>query len=87
MEKYKENPDISSHAEGGSEALALVDGPKEKIESWVQKIAGEAQADIDWHYVGGRGVITFRGDEESRERVKETIEKHPFDGPFRFESK
>lgn len=51
------------------EQIALLDGHSWAIEEWIQKIASESNARVDWHYFAGRGRVLFLGDAKDRERV------------------
>jgi len=63
------NPDIFKNGQ----CVCVVDGPSRAVEDWVQKVAKTADAQVDWHYSGGRAVVLHLGDGESRQRVLEAI--------------
>lgn len=66
------------------EMVCLVYGPSNAIERWVKSIAEVAQSDLDWHYVGGRGVVKHLGDDASRERTLTAIQKNKPSDPVGF---
>jgi hypothetical protein len=53
--------------------VCVADGSSNAIENWVQKIAMQANARVDWHYSGGRANVLHLGDDESRQRVLHAI--------------
>lgn len=57
------------------EKVCIIDGKSGAVEKWVRHIAEEAMAEIDWHYSCGRAVVLHLGDDDSRERVLDAIEK------------
>ncbi len=63
------NPDIFKNGTG----VCVVDGSSNAIESWVQSVAKKADAQIDWHYSGGRANVLHLGDDDSRQRVLTAI--------------
>lgn len=54
------------------ETAGWIDACSYIAEQWVKKIAAESGQRVDWHYVGGRGVIRFIGD---RAKVMSAIGK------------
>lgn len=65
------NDDIFKNGKG----VCVVSGACNDVEEWVQMIAKEANAQVDWHYSGGRANVLHLGDDESRQRVLAAIEK------------
>lgn len=65
------NPEIFKNGTG----VCVLDGSSNAIETWVQAVAKKADAQVDWHYSGGRGNVLHLGDEESRQRVFNAIEE------------
>jgi len=65
------NPDIFKNGKG----VCVVDGSPNAVENWVQSVAKEADAQVDWHYSGGRANILHLGDDESRQRVLSVIDE------------
>jgi hypothetical protein len=63
------NPDIFKNGQG----ICVVDGSSNAVERWVQQVAKAANAQVDWHYSGGRANVLHLGDEESRLRVLQVI--------------
>ena len=63
------NPDIFKSGRG----VCVVDGSSNAVEQWVQKVAQTAEAQVDWHYSGGRANVLHLGDDESRQRVQKAI--------------
>jgi hypothetical protein len=63
------NPDIFKNGQG----ICVVDGRSNAVERWVQKVAKTANAQVDWHYSGGRANVLHLGDDESRQRVLQAI--------------
>ena len=59
------NPDIFKKGRG----VCVVDGSSNAVERWVQSVAKKANAQVDWHYSGGRANVLHLGDDESRQRV------------------
>jgi hypothetical protein len=53
--------------------VCVIDGDPEPIERWVRAVANKAKAKVDWHYSGGRANVLHLGDQESRQRVLNTI--------------
>ena len=62
--------------------LCIVDGSANAIERWVKKIAERANAEVDWHYSGGRANVLHLGDAESYRRALNAIRelKHELKG-------
>ena len=65
------NPDIFKNGRG----ICVLDGSSNAVESWVQAVAKKADAQVDWHYSGGRANVLHLGDDESRQRVLNAIEE------------
>ena len=65
------NPDIFKKGKG----VCVVDGSSNAVERWVQMVAKKANAQVDWHYSGGRANVLHLGDEASRQRVFNAIEE------------
>lgn len=63
------NPDIFKKGKG----VCVVDGSSNAVERWVQSVAKKADAQVDWHYSGGRANVLHLGDDESRQRVLNAI--------------
>ncbi len=63
------NRDIFKNGQG----VCVVDGRSNAVERWVQKVAKTANAQVDWHYSGGRANVLHLGDAESRQRVLKAI--------------
>jgi hypothetical protein len=63
------NPDIFQKGTG----ICVVDGRSNAVERWVQSIAKKANAQVDWHYSGGRANVLHLGDDASRQRVLQAI--------------
>ncbi len=63
------NPDIFKNGQG----VCVVDGRSNAVERWVQQVAKTANAQVDWHYSGGRANVLHLGDTESRQRVLQAI--------------
>lgn len=65
------NPDIFENGRG----VCVVDGSSNAVERWVQAVAKKADAQVDWHYSGGRANVLHLGDDASRERVLSAIQE------------
>ncbi len=65
------NPDIFKNGKG----VCVVDGSSNAVENWVQLVAKTANAEVDWHYSGGRANVLHLGDDASRQRVLDAINK------------
>lgn len=63
------NPEIFEHGEG----VCVVNGSSNAVERWVQSVAKKTEAQVDWHYSGGRANVLHLGDDESRQRVLNAI--------------
>ena len=63
------NPDIFKEGQG----ICVVDGSSNAVERWVQSVAKKANAQVDWHYSGGRANVLHLGNDESRQRVLNAI--------------
>lgn len=63
------NPDIFKKGRG----VCVVDGSSNAVERWVQSVAKKANAQVDWHYSGGRANVLHLGDDASRQRVLNAI--------------
>ena len=59
------------------EPVVLLDGSSNAVETWVQEIAKNANARVDWHYSGGIAQVIHLGDMESRRRVEKAIVNMP----------
>lgn len=67
------NADIFANGE----AIVLVVGPRSwMIERWVQCVAREADAAMDWNFAAGRAVVRALIDsDKKRARVRQTVER------------
>lgn len=65
------NPNIFKNGKG----VCIVDGSSNAVERWVQMVAKKANAQVDWHYSGGRANVLHLGNEASRQRVLNAIEE------------
>lgn len=63
------NPEIFKSGQG----VCVVDGSSNAVDRWVQSVAKKADAQVDWHYSGGRANVLHLGDDESRQRVLNAI--------------
>lgn len=63
------NPNIFNKGRG----VCVVNGSSNAVERWVQSVAKKANAQVDWHYSGGRANVLHLGDDESRQRVLNAI--------------
>ena len=63
------NPDIFKKGRG----VCVLDGSSNAVERWVQSVAKKANAQVDWHYSGGRANVLHLGDDASRQRVLNAI--------------
>lgn len=63
------NPYIFKKGRG----VCVVDGSSNAVERWVQSVAKKANAQVDWHYSGGRANVLHLGDDASRQRVLNAI--------------
>ena len=54
-------------------SVCVVRGSPNAVERWVQSVAKKANAQVDWHSVGGQAVVLHLGDDASRQRVLEAI--------------
>jgi len=63
------NPNIFKKGRG----VCVVDGSSNAVERWVQSVAKKANAQVDWHYSGGRANVLHLGDDASRQRVLNAI--------------
>lgn len=63
------NPDIFKKGRG----VCVIDGSSNAVEHWVQSVAKKANAQVDWHYSGGRANVLHLGDDASRQRVLNAI--------------
>jgi len=59
--------------EYGAVVAVIADRTAAAIERLVQQTARETGQRIDWHYVGGRGVVRVLGDAE---RVRQALRPH-----------
>jgi hypothetical protein len=65
------NPDIFKKGQG----VCILGGRSNAVERWVQAVAKKANAQVDWHYSGGRANVLHLGDRESYQRVLNAIEE------------
>ena len=65
------NPNIFKNGKG----VCIIDGSSNAVERWVQMVAKKANAQVDWHYSGGRANVLHLGNEASRQRVLNAIEE------------
>lgn len=65
------NPDIFKNGKG----LCIVEGGSNAVERWVQTIAKKAEAQVDWHYSGGRANVLHLGDDASRQRALNAVKE------------
>lgn len=65
------NPDIFQKGQG----ICVLSGRSNAIENWVKTVAAKANAEVDWHYSGGRANVLHLGDADSRQRVLNAIEE------------
>lgn len=65
------NSDIFKNGRG----VCILSGRSNAIERWVQAVATKADAQVDWHFSGGRANVLHLGDEESRQRVLNAIKE------------
>lgn len=63
------DPEIFKKGQG----VCVVDGRSNAVERWVKTVAEKADAQVDWHYSGGRANVLHLGDDESRQRVLKAI--------------
>ncbi len=54
--------------------VCVVDGRANAVERWVKAVATRANAQVDWHYVGGRANVLHLGDEASHQCVLNAID-------------
>lgn len=45
------------------DAVCYFVAPSEEAEKWVRAVAKESGQRVDWHYMAGRAVVRFLGDE------------------------
>lgn len=57
------------------QTVCVVDGSSNAVERWVQAIAKKADAQVDWHYAGGRAMVLHLGDAASRDRTLVAIKE------------
>lgn len=57
------------------ELVARIDAASNATERWVQAVAADANARLDWHYAGGIARVLHLGNAESRSRVEDSIAK------------
>ncbi len=69
MEKKEPIPDCDPEIYHHGEHIATLDASSLAAEAWVKKVADQAQARVDWHYVGGRACVRFLGKQGARNRV------------------
>ncbi len=65
------NSDIFKNGRG----VCVVDGSSNAVERWVQAVAKQADALVDWHYSGGRANVLHLGDDASCARVLGVIKE------------
>ncbi|MFZ2484420.1 MAG: hypothetical protein WAX80_01525 [Minisyncoccia bacterium] len=65
------DPEIFASGRG----VCVIDGKSIAIERFVRAVAEKANARVDWHYSGGRGNVLHLGDDESRQRVLQSIDE------------
>lgn len=63
------NPEIFKNGKG----VCVLDGSSNAVERWVRAVAKKANAQVDWHYSGGRANVLHLGDDESRQCVLNAI--------------
>lgn len=63
------NPNIFKKGKG----VCVIDGRSNAVERWVKSVAEKADAQVDWHYSGGRANVLHLGDAKSRQRVLNAI--------------
>ena len=63
------NTKIFKHGTG----VCVVDGRSNAVERWVKAVAKKANAQVDWHYSGGRANVLHLGDNESYQRTLNAI--------------
>lgn len=54
--------------------ICICDARSVAMEAWVQSVAKQANAKLDWHYSGGRAQVLHLGDEDSELRARQAIE-------------
>jgi hypothetical protein len=57
------------------QGICILDGRSNAVETWVKKLAVKANAQVDWHYSGGRANVLYLGDEDTKQRILNAIEK------------
>lgn len=65
------NPEIFQKGSG----VCVLTGSSNALERWVRAVAEKADAQMDWHFSGGRANVLHLGDDESRKRAMEAIEE------------
>ena len=65
------NPEIFKDGKG----VCIVEGSSDSVELWVRLIAQRADARVDWHFNHGKASVLHLGDDASRQRVIDTINK------------
>ena len=51
------------------QTVAMLDGSSNAVERWVKAVAGMAEAQVDWHYAGGRAMVLHLGNKASLQRT------------------
>jgi hypothetical protein len=54
--------------------VCVLDGDPDAIERWVKAVAQQANAYVDWYYMGGRARVLHLGFAKSRLRVLRAID-------------
>ena len=63
------DPKIFTEGKG----LCVVYGRSNAVERWVQSVAKKAEAQVDWHYSGGRANVLHLGDDASYQRALNAV--------------
>ncbi len=50
--------------------------PSTAIEAIVVRVREETECQVDWHYVGGRGIVKVLGGAEAEKEVVEALEQY-----------
>lgn len=66
-------PPCNSEIFKKGEGVCVLSGASNAIENWVKAVAAKAEAQVDWHFSGGRANVLHLGDVASRQRVLNTI--------------
>lgn len=64
--------------------LCWIDGKMWDIENWVVAVRERANAEVDWHYIGGQACVKHLGDAESLQRTLAVVKdlQHTLVGRF-----